>query len=277
MYFKIANICIKFTLAPELQPRTDYFTIIASDYGNACSNSQDFELAVQGVMEKPAQWPALTSHSIEVRNAPDGSRTTIHGGVAMCDILWKERIGVINLLTTAESPDRLFVEFLKIAISFLAIEKKGLPLHSSCVERQGKALAFMGPSEAGKSTIAGLLGPSWRLLNDEFNVLLPEDGSYRIFPTPFSAPRNYNRCSTGSALAHRLFSLEKSDHNRVSDMPFREQFIALASCVYAIPLTNSMCDQMLANVGDICKRLRVQKLSFAKDESIREDIGIFIK
>jgi len=62
-----------------------------------------------------------------------------------------------------------------------------LLLHAAGVERDGRAILFPASPGDGKSTLCtALIHSGWRLLSDEFGLVLPEDG--RLLPVPRVIP-----------------------------------------------------------------------------------------
>src|SRR6202020_755692 len=71
--------------------------------------------------------------------------------------------------------------------SYALLERGGLLLHASSVLSKGRAYAFVGPSGAGKTTMARLAAPR-PVLSDEVTALRPSASSgapFDCFPTPF--------------------------------------------------------------------------------------------
>lgn len=67
----------------------------------------------------------------------------------------------------------------------VVLHQRGLaPLHAACLEINGQAVAFAGPSGKGKSTLAAaLLAQGHRLLNDDITVLsVAEGGRFMAIP-----------------------------------------------------------------------------------------------
>jgi hypothetical protein len=277
MYFKISGCTVRLSVPKSYRPATEYFRSVVSDFGVTKAVRSEFDIVYKGTIEKPAAWPQPSFRGLAIRNEEGGCRTLIYSRSALCRILWRQKAAEIFLLANAEKPELLLVDFIKIVVSALAVEKGGLPLHSSAVFKKNGGLVFFGPSGAGKSTIAGLLAPAWGLLNDEFNILLPVNGVYRVYSTPFSAPQNYHLCSNGSAAVLGLFMLEKGASNRTSDVSFREQCLALACSVYALPLNDRLCQKMLENVGAVCREMSVRKLTFVNDASVVRDMPSFLR
>ncbi|MGO8997470.1 MAG: hypothetical protein ACLQVI_29495, partial [Polyangiaceae bacterium] len=80
--------------------------------------------------------------------------------------------------------------FLRIICSYALLERGGVLLHASSVVSNGRAFAFVGPSGAGKTTMARLAAPR-AVLSDEVTAVRPRgsrpatEPAFDCFPTPF--------------------------------------------------------------------------------------------
>jgi len=282
MIFKIADIHVKLQLPERYFPRLKVFKKIVKDYGAPPESSYDFEVVVEGNEEKkPAKLP-VAPQFYAVKNSHK-THCSIFGRTSAGRIVWPEnKILVSFYANTYECPNTdqlglVIFDFLKIVFSLLVLKKGGLPMHSSSVCENNEALVFYGPSEAGKSTIAALLAPKWSLLNDELNFILPENHSFRVYSTPFSAPMNYSKCSKDSARLKRLFCLEKSACNKIGDLSSAQKILSLISSIYSIPVNDFFCKRMFDNADEICKRVPVQKLFFKNDPTIASDLNSLLE
>lgn len=80
------------------------------------------------------------------------------------------------------TPD-IAVFLLGSVIGILCHQRGELPLHASCVEIDGRAVAFSGPSGAGKSTLAAaMVARGARLLADDIALAARTDGGFHIMP-----------------------------------------------------------------------------------------------
>lgn len=94
-------------------------------------------------------------------------------------------------LSLIERSDGSFLSFfLRIAYGLAAIYHRTLKMHASVIEKEGRALVFMGTSGTGKSTHSRL----WKkyvegcsLLNDDEPIVrLLDDGSVWVYGAPWS-------------------------------------------------------------------------------------------
>ncbi len=84
------------------------------------------------------------------------------------------------------------IAYLKGSVlAILLHQRQAMPLHASCVARNGQAIAFLGNSATGKSTMAALFaGNGFRLIcddvlvhrdDDEGAIVLPSDNSTKLW------------------------------------------------------------------------------------------------
>jgi hypothetical protein len=91
-------------------------------------------------------------------------------------------------------------------------EASGVLLHSSGVIRDGKGMVFVGPSEAGKSTIAAMSKDA-QVLNDEICLLQFAGSSIQLWDTPFNG--FFQDKVQGTAPLSAVFLLSHKDADRV--------------------------------------------------------------
>ena len=101
-------------------------------------------------------------------------------------------------------------DFLKTCLQVLLLERGGTLLHASGVERGGRGFAFLGPTGAGKSTAARLLGGSRgaRVLNDDLVAVCLEGEGATVRATPWIGSKG-GECSPGQAPLACIFVLSR--------------------------------------------------------------------
>jgi hypothetical protein len=271
MVLSIASMRIRAVLPLRFAPRSRFFSSVTKDFGAPPGCIHDFELIVDK-KEVPARDIRFDPRAIPKIVNPDPDTTVIFQNQSICRIQWKQKRAIVSFSERLDSPEGLFFDYLKILFSFLLIRKGGLPVHSSALVRKNKGLVFYGPSGAGKSTIAELLKPSWKLLNDDVNFIAPRNGHFRVYSTPFVPPEKYGNVSKGSAVLGGVFLLRKHSHNGVSPLAFSRQILSLSSSMFSLPATDKFCRKMLGNIENLCRHVPVRELSFRNGPSIAEDI-----
>lgn len=74
--------------------------------------------------------------------------------------------------------------FLRAACALFSFENGGLLFHTAGVVRNDRAYLFFGRSGSGKSTAASF-SPQGAVLNDDLVLLMPHQGIWWAYPTPF--------------------------------------------------------------------------------------------
>lgn len=98
----------------------------------------------------------------------------------------------------------------RVLCSLMLLRTGGVMLHASAVVDHGVARVFCGPSESGKTTIAGLAGAR-PVLSDETIALCPSGDGYRACATPFFGEAGPVAAQTNTeAPLASLFFLRKS-------------------------------------------------------------------
>ncbi|MCQ2143267.1 MAG: hypothetical protein MJY56_04275 [Bacteroidales bacterium] len=116
-----------------------------------------------------------------------------------------------------------------------------LLIHSSTVvDRDGYGYAFLGKSGTGKSTHSRLwmenIGGTWLLNDDNPVVRVLEDGSVRIYGTPWSGKTPCYK--NDSAPLRAIVDLEQAPFNGISRLPLLSSYMAFlpaCSCIRWLP------------------------------------------
>ena len=121
----------------------------------------------------------------------------------------------------------VFELFRRFIDQFLMInllsQRSGFLLHASGVIWDGKAIAFVGRSGVGKSTLLDLFKDEVsreHLLNDDRLAVRKCDGGWRLYGTPWYGESRVS--SSGSAPLQALFFIDHAKHNYVKPLPNAE-------------------------------------------------------
>lgn len=165
--------------------------------------------------------------------------------------------------------DGLLLTFL------LALEKRGVSLHSSAVCIKNHGYAFVGPSGAGKSTLSILFHDLFasgivkgRVLNDEKIII---HGRNRISGTPWSGISGLR--NPGTVALRALFFLQKGSKPEFLPISKREAFIGLEQCLYAPYGWKKGMESSADYLLDLIKRIPVYRFVFTRN---RESVEFFL-
>lgn len=181
-------------------------------------------------------------------------------------------------LKETNNPPFYLLKAIKLVLSFIVIQKGGIPMHSSAVVSNDhtKGFAFTGPSNSGKTTIALLLSIAENeILNDEFNILLPAESGIIIYSTPFTTEDKLVFCNNYNIPLRGIFLLKKSSKNFISKQHPSKNYFKLIESAYSYPATEKLGNMLLQNIESISKHIEPVLLYFRNDSSIIEDFDSF--
>ncbi len=171
----------------------------------------------------------------------------------------------LTLVDASESP--FLNSFLMIAFTLAAATLKTVKLHASVIEREGKAILFLGSSGTGKSTHTRLWQehiPGSRLLNDDEPVVrIMEDGTVRVFGSPWSGSTPCYRNISAEAVA--FVRLYQHSVNQLSEMKGVTAFTALFQSAAILRSDEQHRESLFANVKEICERVPIYRLHCRPD------------
>jgi len=277
MILQIAGITIKTELSADQYPQTDYFKKACLAYSISESAVFDFRITIGDYGQVKSDEKALmTRNAVSYLEFDDACM--VYSDSSECYIRWKEKTATLSFVPNVDQYDVLFMDHIKMLLSFLAIDRGGLPLHSSAVynEKNG-GIIFFCPSGGGKTTIASLLTPEWKILSDECNMIMPEHGTYFVYSTPFTSPVNYYLCTSGCAPLRKLFKLSKSASNGFMNLTYKEKYMSLGQSIFSIAASKNLSEKIMENMENVCRCIPLQLLSFAKNSSISTDIHHFLE
>ncbi len=174
--------------------------------------------------------------------------------------------------TVTDDLDRVLLAHLRLAVSLNTIHRGGVPLHSAAAVRGSNdtASVFTARSGGGKSTIISLLCPPWKPLGDDCHVLLPRNGHWRVFPTPFVTPELLPDCLTQSFVIDRIFAIEHGEKNEMLPLSSSRKYQAVLEGVYTLPTTERLGTAVMDNTAALAAEVPVVRLRVRKDREFRE-------
>lgn len=140
---------------------------------------------------------------------------------------WKE---IRSDVSTTEVEKKQFLNQLLIAAyGAAAASHSTIKIHASVIEKNGKALLFLGKSGTGKSTHSRLwqeFVPGCTLLNDDEPVVrVLNDGSIRVYGTPWSGKTPCYRNESAEVIA--FVHLYQNSENKLTKLRGLEAFTSL--------------------------------------------------
>ncbi|KST67761.1 phosphoenolpyruvate carboxykinase (ATP) [Mastigocoleus testarum] len=186
--------------------------------------------------------------------------------------------------------DRLGIVLTGAVLSVILRQRGFLVIHASCVEINGNAVAFMGASGCGKSTIAATFYThNYRILSDDIMpikitpnsaIALPSYPSFKLFPkslislgedtkklssvTHKSLKLSYNftqKFQEKPLNIQKIYVLAKGKQHAIKNLKPQDAFIELVRHTRAINLMDS--SESMSKHLSMCSQL-IQKVSFCR-------------
>ena len=174
---------------------------------------------------------------------------------------------ITDITLVKESESFFLVYFLRTAYGILSAYHKTLKIHASVIEKDGKALVFLGKSGTGKSTHSKL----WQkyvhgcsLLNDDEPIIrIMNDGTIKVFGAPWSGstPCYRNVSAEVSAFVH----LHQSDENQLTKQNGVESFASLLQSTAIMRSNNNNRTMIISMINDILEKISVYRLDNRPD------------
>lgn len=157
-------------------------------------------------------------------------------------------------------------QLLRVVFALLAFDAGGLLVHGAALAAGPRAYLFLGPSGAGKTTVARNAAGR-RVLNDDLPLLWPAPGGCEVFATPFSNPTQVAPAGPGSASLAAIFHLVQAPV--VTRTPIRPA-AALAALAARAPIVGSDPSRgarLLHRARTICAIVHSDYLQFTPNPS----------
>ena len=179
-----------------------------------------------------------------------------------------DRKTVTSDLTLTEEYESNFLSyFLRTAYGMASANKQTIKLHASVIEKDGKALVFMGKSGTGKSTHSRnwlKFVPGCTLLNDDEPIVrVLQDGSVRIYGAPWSGSTPCYRNEFAEVAA--FVRLYQSKNNKLTKLTGVTAFASLFQSAAILRSDNENREFTVSTVNDILERAPIYRLDNRPD------------
>ena len=162
---------------------------------------------------------------------------------------------------------RFLAYFLRAAYGIAAANHQTIKLHASVIEKEGKALIFMGKSGTGKSTHSQnwlKFVPNCQLLNDDEPILrILEDGSVRVYGAPWSGSTPCYRNQWAEVAA--FVRLYQSPQNKLTPLTGIHAFASLYQSVAIFRSDEENKEQIITIVNTILEQTPIYRLDNRPD------------
>ena len=164
----------------------------------------------------------------------------------------------------SKNPEGKFslVNFLRLIFSYLVIrEKRGALLHAAAVAKDNRGLVFVGPSGAGKTTIARL-AKGYTVLDDELVLLKRVRKDFFIFPLPAAGAKpNFTSAKNQPYLLQAIFFLVQDRSLSIKELT-KAQALAKIYSLPAIATESSLQEGIFSFFTSLVERVSCYDLHF---------------
>ncbi len=176
-----------------------------------------------------------------------------------------------EILLNGEHPLADVEYFLRLVYAFTGFQAGGALLHAAGVVRKGSSYLFIGPSGSGKSTVANF-SAQYRVLNDDLVMVLPDQGHWKVFSTPFWNQGKGINAHPSSAPLAGMYRLVKDKVNYLEPLKAGEGLAELIACIPVLPRSSSFSRVLFQRCSDLTHQVPVFRLHFLPDSSFWEVI-----
>ena len=153
------------------------------------------------------------------------------------------------------------------AYSMLGLVRGRVPVHSSTVVCDGRAVMCLGESGTGKSTHTRLwlenIGGT-HLLNDDSPILAVEDEEVVVYGSPWSGKTHCYRQERRPVAA--FLRLEQKPYNKIERLGVLQSFAALQpSCPPCLAREEHCMDRLVHFISDVIERSAVYRMGCLPD------------
>jgi hypothetical protein len=279
MNLEIAAQKIKLSFEKNDSASHSFLNSVAASYGNPGEKSHDFEIVIAYDSNLHDGIKKIPEGIVHIHSNPANTSALLSSNKFFSRISWSEKTMKVSVDNHFHDPDMLVLENIKLLIGFLCIQKGGLPCHASVLYKDNTAIAFIGGSGSGKSTIAALLSDTWKVIDDDFNIFLPSNGIFRVHTTPFyllSRTGAKRDCALPIPL-ERIFVLKKGVITKMSRIESPRNYWDIMENTFAFSYNDYFGEKILENCQRLCETVPVSNLFFAKTVDLSLKINDFLQ
>ncbi len=177
-----------------------------------------------------------------------------------CLKLWRCGKGLVHIAGSHDPQLLRFALWIGFGLEVIALRR--IPIHCSCIVKDGRAYLFLGESGTGKSTHTGL----WLkhvegavLLNDDSPIISAESGEIWVYGSPWSGKTpcyKQERYPLGGCVR-----LSQAPYNKIERLSNLRAFTSLhPSCPPQFAPDRKLYDEIFLTLGEILEKTEIWHL-----------------
>lgn len=209
-------------------------------------------------------------YTFDVETTPECLRLAGLGFFAV--IPWDENV-MAGLWTSVE--DRWFQgvieNYFRALVAHRLHREEGVLLHSAGVVIEGQAFLFIGPSAAGKTTLARkALAAGASVLSDDLNAVLDVSDEPLVVQLPFTGEMERPATTSGATPLGGILLLEKGERMRVAGLSTGDAVASLLSTAPFVNQDQATLETLFDTVDLLARNVPVAKMTSALDSTFDE-------
>ncbi len=265
-YYTIAGCCL--TVAGESLPPAVRRLPGFEEFASSCCGTSVFSFEEDFIENAPA--PEKKRFSLFHDGCQMDFSTCEGGHILVMNKgkdylkLWRKK-EIVHVAGQLDSQMLKFALWIGFGLETIAFRR--IPVHSSCIVKDGKAYLFLGESGTGKSTHTRLWMENIEgafLLNDDSPILAIEDGEVWMYGSPWSGKTHCYRQERYPLRG--CVRLSQAPFNKIEQLPPLKAFTSLhPSCPPQFAVDSDLYDEISITLDSVLRMVRVWHLECLPD------------